>query len=298
MGVSDRDYMHGQKGGSGVFGLTPAQFIWWLIGINAVVFLLPSLPGGWGYGATPSGGHRLGGYSSDALFRGEIWTLFTYQFVHASILHVALNMLGLYFLGRYVVQALGGASFLVLFLLGGVAGALFETAFRMITGQPTYIVGASAAVSAVFAMFVTLMPQAQMQIFPLPFLIRARTLLWVFLAFNGFFGIMTVVFRIPGTSTAYLAHCGGALYGLAHARYFRHGLPAIRFSGRKSKQPAVKYSTRKADPNIIDAQFSEVADGDYNAVLDKINRSGISSLTPRERHILEQASEKLSRDKR
>lgn len=297
MGVSDRDYMRGQNGGSvGVFGLTPSQFIWWLIGINVAIFLLPAFSGSWGYEETPSGsGHRLGGYSSEALLRGELWTLFTYQFVHRDILHVGLNMLGLYFLGRQVVQALGAISFLGLYLVGGVSGALFETLFRAVLAKPTVIVGASASVSAVVAMFVAMMPLSQLQLFPFKFLIQARTLLWVFLAFNGLFGILSL--HASGPGTAYLAHCGGALYGLAHARYFRRGLPRIRSTRRVPKPPHVKYSTRPDDSKIIDATFAESANGDYNAVLDKINREGIASLTAHERRILEQASEKLSRDK-
>lgn len=294
MGVSDRDYMRGQKGAGSLFGLTPSQFIWWLIGLNVAIYLLPALPGHWGYVGTPEDGYRLGGYSSEAFLRGEVWNLITYQFVHQSILHLLLNMAGLYLLGRQVIRSIGILSFLLLYLGGGVAGALLETALRSAFGQ-THIVGASAAVLAVMAMFVALMPKAQMQIFPLPFLVQARTLLWAFVIFNALFGLLTV--RAEASSTAYFAHCGGALFGLAHGRFIHRWLSGFRWPEPKPKAPAVRYTTRPDDTKIIDAEFTEVADGDYNAVLDKINRTGIGSLTPRERHILEQASERLSRNK-
>lgn len=296
MGVSDRDYMRGQNS-AGAFGLTASQFIWWLIGINVAVYLLPALPGHWGYVGTPAEGYRLGGYSTHDLLAGKFWKLFTYPFVHQSVLHLLMNMVGLYLLGRQVLRSIGIPSFLVLYFGGGVAGALLETAIRSAFG-PTQLMGASAAVLAVTAMFVTLLPNAQMQILPLPFLIQARTLLWAFLIFNGLFGLLTI--RSELASVAYFAHCGGALWGLAHGRYVHRwlsSLPSLHPAPRKPEAPAVRYTTRPDDTKIIDAEFTEAPDGDYNAVLDKINRTGIGSLTPRERRILEQASERLGRNK-
>lgn len=298
MGVSDRDYMHSHKRGPGLtFGLTPSQFITGLVACNVAIYLMPALFPGWGYVSSPTGGgHRLGAYSTSALLQGEVWTLLTYPFVHRDILHLSLNMLGLYFLGRPVLHSLGAGPFLAVYLGGGIAGALFETLFRAAALEPANILGASASVSALLALFVALAPQAKLRLYPFPVPIPARTLLWGFLLFNALAGLLTL--KSSGPSTAYLAHCGGLFFGMFYARRFRPR-PSAAFTPprRKPEAPSVNYAARPKSPNIIDAEFSEPVDGDYNAVLDKINREGISSLTPRERRILEQASQKLNRQK-
>src|SRR5688572_27973436 len=52
------------------------------------------------------------------------WQLLTYQFLHGSPLHLILNLLGLYFSGRAVEEALGRQKFLVIFLGTGFVGGL------------------------------------------------------------------------------------------------------------------------------------------------------------------------------
>jgi membrane associated rhomboid family serine protease len=58
---------------------------------------------------------------------GEWWRIFTSGFTHFGVVHLAMNMLSLYFLGRVVEPALGRPRFLALYLasmLAGTAGAL------------------------------------------------------------------------------------------------------------------------------------------------------------------------------
>jgi membrane associated rhomboid family serine protease len=61
------------------------------------------------------------------LDEGEWWRLITAGFTHFGVAHLAMNMISLYFLGRFVEPAMGRTRFLALYLaamLAGNAGAL------------------------------------------------------------------------------------------------------------------------------------------------------------------------------
>jgi len=286
MGTYDRDYMRqgsGWRGRNSAFWTGGDQIVWVFIAISTVLFLLPSR-NDWAI------------FTSAGMGRGEVWRLLTYQFVHADLIHVLLNMVGLYFVGRTAVSLLGSTQFAVIYLAGGIAGALLELIIHSATGLSTAIVGASASVAALMFVFVTIEPRMQVRLFPFPFSFTLVRLAWGFVIINGLLGLFSLT-SSGGGGTAYLAHVGGALYGVLHGKYFRQRftLPTIRItrSSPKPKRP-VPYRSRPDQPNVIDAEFS-TSKSDYNEVLDKINREGIGSLTPAERRILERASENLGR---
>lgn len=84
--------------------------------------------------------------------QGEWWRLITSGFTHFGVLHLLMNMLSLYFLGRFVEPALGQARFVALYfasLLAGAAGALLmQPSFGLTAGASGAIfglLGASAA---------------------------------------------------------------------------------------------------------------------------------------------------------
>jgi membrane associated rhomboid family serine protease len=260
--------------------------VWIFIGISVAVFLIPPF-------------QDAGVFTGSLLRQGQFWRLITYQFVHAGILHLAMNMLGLYLIGRTVVSRLGATQFALIYFIGGICGALLQYGAHSAAGQPTAIVGASASLSALAFVFATIEPDMRMMVFPIPVPIKLSRLAWGYIILNGLLGLAALRSSSVG-NTAYLAHVGGALYGVIHGRYFRQRilLPVIRFtrSAPKPKRPPV-YRARPEQPNVIDAEFTSSAKraADYNEVLDKINREGIGSLTPAERRILERASENLGR---
>lgn len=107
-----------------------------LILSNVVVFLLggiASVPAIYGieYHGSPNEESVLfvrGAYSWFSCFiEGEIWRLFTYQFLHAGTLHLFFNMWGLYYFGPAVEDVMGPRRFLAFYLACGVAGALFSS---------------------------------------------------------------------------------------------------------------------------------------------------------------------------
>jgi rhomboid protease GluP len=78
-----------------------------------------------------------------AVARGELWLLLTSMFLHSGFIHLALNMLSLYFLGSFVEQAFGKSRFLALYLSSGLAGGIAYLYFGDFDGPA---VGASGAI--------------------------------------------------------------------------------------------------------------------------------------------------------
>lgn len=84
-----------------------------------------------------------GGMEPRLVAGGELWRLVTSMFLHASIVHVAVNMLALYFLGSFAEQTFGGGRFLALYLVSGLAGGVAALYF---SAPNIPVVGASGAI--------------------------------------------------------------------------------------------------------------------------------------------------------
>lgn len=279
-----RDDEPSWKGGSVGPGGAP-MIVWVFIAISVCVHVL------WSMGVIPSleNGLRLGSVSLEELRAGKIWTPFTYQFVHQNFFHLVVNMVMLFFLGKEVALRLGPIQFVSTYLLGGVAAAFFGFAIKFILRADVGYVGASGSISALLGVFAMLAPNQVIGIllfFVIP--IRGRLIRlargWIYLSIG--LGIVTTVF-FPALAVGFFNHAGGTLYGFLHGKYF------LGFKMGQKKSPrskTVPYTKRGENPNIIDAKFTDKKP-DYDEVLDKINREGISALTPEEREILERASE-------
>jgi len=79
---------------------------------------------------------------------GEWWRLFSAQFLHWGVAHLALNMMGLWFLGPLVERTIGSVRFVVAYLLCGAGGMLIAWAIATFGPSPRSIIllGASASV--------------------------------------------------------------------------------------------------------------------------------------------------------
>ena len=54
--------------------------------------------------------------------QGEAWRLLTSIFLHSGLLHLAFNMVALYFLGTFAETAFGRWRFFALYVLSGFSG--------------------------------------------------------------------------------------------------------------------------------------------------------------------------------
>lgn len=164
------------------------------------------------------------------LFReGYLWTPFTYMFLHANLLHIGVNMMGLYLLGPDLEQALGRIRFLAFYLISGVAGALgFLLLSVLLQGQTAPVVGASGAIFGLLGGIVDLYPKRVYILLPLMIPMRASVLAVLLLTSHLFF-ILTPF----GSNVAYDVHLAGGLAGffmaggaaLLHRRRYQEVIP-------------------------------------------------------------------------
>lgn len=63
-------------------------------------------------------------FSSDGLFSLFLWTPLSYIFLHDGPIHLIMNLLGLFFIGRSVENLIGNLNFYYLCIFGSILGAL------------------------------------------------------------------------------------------------------------------------------------------------------------------------------
>lgn len=90
-------------------------------------------------------GHRFGSMTLAELLRGEVWRTLTATFVHYGIVHLAMNLFGMYQLGSLVEEWYGRAQFLALYVTIGVGGNLLSGVFRYEASTNQYIQSAGGS---------------------------------------------------------------------------------------------------------------------------------------------------------
>ena len=95
--------------------------------------------------------YKLGAMYPPAVASGQFWRLFTAMFLHAGIIHIALNAYFFYLFGRTVEGTLGRTWIVVIFFVAGFLASVASYAFGPVT---TLAVGASGAIAGVFGAFI------------------------------------------------------------------------------------------------------------------------------------------------
>ena len=176
--------------------------LWFLIALNVVIFIISLARSETIYflGLTP------------ALLSQQPWTIISSMFVHGGLWHIIVNMICLYFLGSFMLRAVGERSFLAVFFLGGLAG----NALYFLLGPPLIPgVGASGAIFALAGALAVMVPRVPVLIIPIPIPMP----LWV--AILIFFFILIILPMLIRVGIAWQAHLGGLLLGLAAGLIFK-----------------------------------------------------------------------------
>jgi len=243
--------------------------------------------------------------SNKGLTKGYYYQLITFQFMHGGLLHIVFNMIGLYFFGRVMEEALGRKAMLRLYLLSGTIGGLFQVGLGLaFHGFDAPVVGASAGILGLVAAFATREPNYPITLlvfFVLPVTLLAKWLLLI----EGAFTVGGIVFGILGMggNTAHGAHLGGMLTGIAFIKWgswfqgswTQWGAGARRRAVRLPVRAGVLQAARRPRKNIEELPSAEFISREVDPILDKISAHGIHSLTDRERQILEAARSKMVR---
>ena len=286
MGLYDRGYMYGGRSSDGDSG---RSVLWGLIAVNAVMFLLIAPPGSRFF-------YDLAMICKPGSF--GVYQLLTAGFLHGSFGHILFNMYGLYIFGTLVLPHLGARRFLGLYLAGVLCGNLL---FLLVNwGRPGVLLGASGAVCAVMMAAAMLEPDRRFMMLFLPFTpIKTSTLVVCYT-------ILEILMEISGAEggVAHLAHLGGFVGGYIVVKLLLRGNvawdPFRRRSGAKFnwKGPSGGrngYYEPPPPPRDVPGSDAPVSRRELDALLDKISRDGINSLSPEELARLKRAREEMRR---
>jgi membrane associated rhomboid family serine protease len=228
--------------------------------------------------------------------------LLTSGFLHGNWTHLLFNMLTLYFFSAGVESTLGIEGFLLVYFGSMVGGDLFSLFIHRF--DPSYsAIGASGAVSGIVFASIAIFPGMQISFFFIPIAFPA----WIY-------GLAYVIYCIYGIRSrrdhiGHDAHLGGGIVGLLLAIalipsslpdnyipillilvpscifiYLIITRPAFLFLDNPFRKPGLytledKYNIRKKD-----------TEKGLNALLDKIGKKGMDSLSKKEREKLRQIS--------
>ncbi|MEP6758527.1 MAG: rhomboid family intramembrane serine protease, partial [Actinomycetota bacterium] len=132
---------------------------------------------------------------------GQYWRLGSEIFLHAGLLHLAMNGYALWIFGNVVERELGRTRFLAIFVVGG----LFASAASFVFGDPFIPgVGASGAIFAIFGAFAGYSWRRRQLAFYAGRIRNAITLIVINAVFS---------FAVPGID--WRAHLGGLVGGVA-----------------------------------------------------------------------------------
>jgi membrane associated rhomboid family serine protease len=151
-------------------------------------------------------------------------TLFTSMFMHGGLLHLGGNMLFLWIFGNNVEDSMGRVTFLVFYLLAGLAATGLQVLIGPDVAVPT--VGASGAVAGVLGGYILLFPRARVitVIFIIFFFtileLPALVILGLWFLQQAIFGYLDLGDPTGGGGVAYFAHIGGFAFGLLVIRVF------------------------------------------------------------------------------
>jgi membrane associated rhomboid family serine protease len=281
-----------------------------LIGVNLAVFVLINILIVFGALSVSSGSSSpLSTFVYNFFtLRGDFfgflthpWGIITSIFAHFEFMHLAFNMLFLFFISKFFLMYFSNQRLLYTYILGGIMGGLFQIAayslFPALQGTQTFVVGASGAVNGIFMAAAFYRPMAIVHLFGM---IKVKM---IYLA--GIFILMDLIQMGGSDNVAHFAHLGGAAFGILSIRninsknniinFARVTVENIKasFSGKpkmkahKGGRSKTNYSANKQKQTAEEYNLSKKQkQAQVDAILDKISKSGYDSLTKKEKQIL------------
>ena len=156
-----------------------------------------------------------------ALFSGEVWQVFTYQFLHADNimqgnfgpLQLLLDMFALWMFGSIFERRWGGRRFMIFYLISGIGAGLILSlvALTGVTLQGTPLaqlphVSANGAIYAIMVAYGLTFPNQQVYFYAI-FPLKGKHLLLVIL-------IATFLYALATSPLLFIIHAAGMMMGL------------------------------------------------------------------------------------
>ncbi|WP_372344364.1 rhomboid family intramembrane serine protease [Streptomyces sp. KL116D] len=134
------------------------------------------------------------GLGLEGVAEGQWYRLLTAMFLHGGYIHLAFNMLSLWWIGGPLEEALGRARYLALYFVSGLAGSALSYLLAA-PNQPS--LGASGAIFGLFGATAVLMRRLNYDMRPVIALL-----------------VINLIFTFSWANIAWQAHIGGLVGGL------------------------------------------------------------------------------------
>ncbi len=236
--------------------------------------------------------------SSPVLFLKRPWTIFTYMFLHGSFWHIFNNMLIYFFTARMYEDLVGKKAALNTYIIGGFCGAILylitHNLFPLFSNMGNIpMLGASAAVMAVFVGLATYSPNYEVMLFGV-LRVKMKYLALIWVAFD-------VIGLANQDGIAHFAHLGGAIWGYVFVNNLKKGKDIsnwfnqiISIINSIFKKKKIKIVYKKKNPIVKKtSNRSQIRQEKVDAILDKIKASGYESLSKEEKDYLFDASKNI-----
>lgn len=156
---------------------------------------------------------------------GREWiTLLTSMFLHAGWLHILGNMLFFWVFGPEIEDVMGSVTFLVFYLLGGLAATAAQVLVDPTSTIPN--LGASGAIAGVMGAFLITYPRDRIRTvlllgwFSRITFLPAILMVGIWFLIQLFSEVGSLSQAQGGGGVAYMAHIGGFVFGMLFARLF------------------------------------------------------------------------------
>jgi membrane associated rhomboid family serine protease len=230
------------------------------------------------------------GLNTAAVWHGQVWRLFSYvafdpMFFARMSFWFLWSMLVLYFCGREVEQLVGRKAYLIFYAALIVVPSLVLCALGFFLG-PFFYLNCAEVIFGVFIAFATVYPGAMPSMW---ISIPVWVLAWIFL------GISTFLDFVDRDLVSILMLWTSSAVGYLGMRYLGAGRGLNWLTNWVEERRAQRLARRRQFKIVTDRQATESID----AILEKISKQGVGSLSAQEKAALERARAKLlDRDRR
>lgn len=226
------------------------------------------------------------------------WSVLTYMFLHTDFFHLFFNMICLYGFGKLFLNYFSQKQLVGLYLLGGLgAGICFIAAYNIFpyfenAVNKSFLLGASGSIMAIILAIALYIPNFEIQLL----FIGKIKLKWIAMAM-----ILISVFNTTSSNAGgEFAHIGGALIGIIYMYLYKKGKDIVspinklidKITTLCKPKPKIKFSKQPKS----DAFYNQQRKNDQqtlDTILDKVKKSGYSSLSDKEKKQLFDTSNRL-----
>ena len=228
-------------------------------------------------------------------FLGQPWSLFTYSWLHWDFLHLAMNMILLYFVAQLFLRFFRDQNLLTFYLFGAIAGGILFLLFPIKSSN--LLAGSSAGIYALLFAVISYNPKLPVRMVLIPSSFPILYFGYVFIGID----LLQIILKSSNLGGS-ISHLGGMAFGYLYMKQFEKGNDFLGnivskglnlFSQKERKTTFKTYKNKQTTTN----QTKPKTDYEFNhqkvekqkridSILDKISKSGYESLSKEDKDFL------------